>query len=246
MVVLNEPIVVMDADHHVHSTFSDGADSLDANLAAAEALGLRHLGCVDHVRRGTAWVASYVDAVHAASASRRSCITLTAGIEAKLLDDQGTLDVPPDYRLADLVYVADHQVPTSDGPVAPRVVQQMISDGTLTRARAVEYVVDATVGSIERYGDRPLVLAHLFSILPKMGIDESEVPRALIAQIARAATWHRVTLEVSERWRCPSLATVRVFVEHGVRIVASTDSHTAGTIGRYEYVRDIAAALDRA
>ncbi len=39
-------------DMHVHSTFSDGRDTIEDNVAEAERLGLLELTCVDHVRAG--------------------------------------------------------------------------------------------------------------------------------------------------------------------------------------------------
>jgi putative hydrolase len=228
-------------DHHLHSTFSDGKDTLEANLAAAEAAGVKHLGCVEHVRRDTTWVKSYVDAVRALRPGRD--ITITAGIEAKLLNQHGALDLPENYTLADVIYIADHQFPWYSAPIAPRTVREWIDGGVFTTGEAIDHLVTATNASLERYAGHSLVIAHLFSILPKLGIDESKVPRALIARLANTASSVNAVLEVSERWVCPSLSTVRVFLDYGVSVVASTDSHRASTIGRYEYVRDVAAAI---
>src|SRR5881394_91578 len=94
----------LDEDWHVHSTFSDGADSLDANVERAAWRGLRHLGCVDHVRRDSTFVPEYVAAVKRARVE--SPIELSIGIEAKMLDRAGTLDLPNDVEGVELVYVA--------------------------------------------------------------------------------------------------------------------------------------------
>ncbi|MFT7583509.1 MAG: putative metal-dependent phosphoesterase TrpH, partial [Myxococcota bacterium] len=50
-------------DMHVHSTWSDGKDTLEANIAMAGQRGLRRLACVDHVRADTSWVGAFRDAV---------------------------------------------------------------------------------------------------------------------------------------------------------------------------------------
>ena len=50
-------------DMHVHSTFSDGRDTIEANVEEAEALGLTQLTCVDHVRVDTEWVPEFLAAV---------------------------------------------------------------------------------------------------------------------------------------------------------------------------------------
>jgi len=228
-------------DLHVHSTFSDGSDSLEANLAAAVGAGLSRLGCVDHVRRTSGWVADYVRAVKLLGASTH--VVLTAGIEAKLLDADGRLDLPPDFALADAVYIADHQFPWDDGLRAPRDVRACILDGTVTASDAIARLLGATIACMHRYADHALVLAHPFSILPKIGLDEDLVPGRCLASLASAAAQTRTTIEVSERWRCPSLRVARVFHDAGVTLASSTDSHRASTVGQYSYVAQVAAAV---
>src|SRR3569833_2153239 len=101
-------------DMQVHSTFSDGADTVDANVRAAEAIGLTHMTCVDHVRESTEWLAQYVAEVRRVRAT--TDVHLTIGIEAKLLDTTGRLDMPeqlPDG--IEVIYAADHQVDMPGG-----------------------------------------------------------------------------------------------------------------------------------
>ena len=61
---------------------------------------------------------AYVEAVRDARAS--TAIRLDCGIEAKLLDTDGALDLPPEIEGVDAIYAADHQVPLADGPHHPR------------------------------------------------------------------------------------------------------------------------------
>ena len=101
----------------------------------------------------------------------------------------------------------------------------------------IECLIEATVGAMQVAG-RPQ-LAHLFSILPKMGIDESAVPDRAIGHLARQAGTAGAQLEVNEKWACPSARTVRAFADAGVPLVASTDSHDCRAIGVYTSVRRI-------
>lgn len=228
-------------DWHVHSTFSDGADTLQSNIAAAESLGLTHLGCVDHVRRDTTYLPEYIAAVRAARGD--TTVELSIGIEAKMLDANGELDLPADVHGVDLVYVADHQFPGRDGPVSPRVIRGAIADGSQQAAAALDTLVGATVASMRRYsGQHPLVLAHLFSIVPKLGLDETMISDDLIAALASAAAETRTIVEVSERWRCPSVRVIEACRARGVRIVASTDSHRSSDIAQYDFVAAYAGA----
>jgi len=228
--------IPLDEDWHVHSTFSDGVDTIDANIVAAAARGLQHLGCVDHVRRDTTYLPGYVAAVEEARAS--TPIALTIGIEAKILDAFGTLDLPEVPKAVDLIYVADHQFPGPDGPISPRIIREGIAAGERDRAGVLEQLASATIASMRRHASRQtLVLAHLFSIVPKMGLSEDDIPDDTLRAIAECAAATSTIIEVSERWRCPSARMIALCIASGVRMVASTDSHRSSDIAAWDYVR---------
>lgn len=227
-------------DMHVHSTFSDGHDPIEDNVAEAEALGLTELTCVDHVRFDTGWVPDYLAAVRRIGA--QTDVELRCAIEAKLLDADGALDLPDAIEGVDAIYVADHQVPLADGPNHPRDVRARLERGDLT----TEEVVGALVGATGKALDRPqaVVIAHFLSILPKLGLDESDVPADLLDGLAAETARTGQQIEISERWRCPSAATLRPFARHGVPILLSTDSHRRETIGRYDYCLAVVGELE--
>jgi putative hydrolase len=226
-------------DMHVHSTFSDGRDTIEDNVAEAERLGLLELTCVDHVRVGTDWVTDYVAAVRRVNAA--TPVRLRCAVEAKLLDTTGKLDLPPDLADVDAIYAADHQVPLPDGPHSPRAVEALMADGTLSAADVVAAILASTEAAVRRY--RGVVIAHMFSVLPKLGLREDDVPLALVEQLARVAAQAGAQIEVSERWSCPNARTLAPFQRHGVPILLSTDSHRSDTIGRYAYCTGVLAEL---
>lgn len=227
-------------DMHVHSTFSDGEGTIEENIAAAEARSLTALTCVDHVRHDTDWHPGFVEEVRRLSGQTE--LELRCGLEAKLLDTSGALDCPDDLAGADRLYAADHQVPTADGPAHPRFVMEQIGKGELEAADVVEAIIAATIGAVERYGS-VIVIAHLFSILPKAGLSEAEVPLESIERLAAATAEAGATVEISERWACPSARTVTCFKEADARVVLSTDSHSPETIGRYQHCVEVVAAV---
>jgi putative hydrolase len=227
------------ADMHVHSTFSDGADRLEDNIAEAEALGLTALGCVDHVRVSTDWVGDYVDAV--GRARLQTAVELRCGIEAKLLDTTGALDLPTGIEGVDAIYAADHQVPLPEGPTHPREVRERIAAGDLLAADVIDAILESTARALDR--PQHVVIAHFGSILPKIGLTEADLPASGLERLAAEAARTGQEIEISERWRCPSAATLRPFLRHGVPIALSTDSHRRGTIGRYEHCLAVAREL---
>jgi putative hydrolase len=226
-------------DMHVHSTFSDGADPIEGNVAEAEGLGLTQLTCVDHVRASTGWVPDYVAAVRRIGA--RTEVELTCGIEAKLMDTTGALDLPDGIDGVDVIYAADHQVPLADGPNHPRDVRERLDRGDLTAEEVLEAIFTATARALDR--PQPVVIAHFLSILPKLGLDEAAVPADLLDRLAAETSRTGQRIEISERWRCPSAATLRPFADRGVPILLSTDSHRRSTIGRYDHCLAVAHEL---
>ncbi|MHC5797035.1 PHP domain-containing protein [Lacisediminihabitans sp. FW035] len=223
-------------DFHVHSTFSDDAvSSLGENIAAASAIGLNRLRLVDHVRASTTWVPEFVRAVAAERVP--DGLTILTGVEAKILDSSGALDIPADLRLGaggvDAVLIADHQFPGTDGPWSPRTTVAKLEAG-LAASDALDLLVTAIVAAMRSVAAAQL--AHCFSILPKIGLSEDDLTDEHLAVWATEAALTGTLVEVNEKWACPgprALAAARVA---GVILVASTDSHVATEVGRYTEV----------
>jgi putative hydrolase len=234
----------LDEDHHVHSTFSDDAVStLMENLRAAQERGLTTICLSDHVRRDSDYLPVFLAAV--GSLPPVPGLRVLAGAEAKILDTAGRLDLPPDTDGLDLVLIADHQFPGPDGPVHPHTVRDALDAGELRPPAAVESLVQATAAALERARDRVAraSLAHLFSILPKVGLAESDVPDDLLGYLAGQARRTGAQVEVNEKWACPSARTLTAFAAAGVPIVASTDSHNCADVGVYHRVQQIAEGV---
>jgi putative hydrolase len=176
-----------------------------------------------------------VDEVQRVAARTR--IRLLVGVEAKILDGAGRLDLPERLDGVDRIYVADHQVPLAAGPHPPDRVRSALQTGTVTRADVLAALVVGTAAALA--ADRPVVIAHLFSVLPRLGLAERDVPEELLVQLAEAAAAAGARIEVNERYRCPSTRTLLPFVDRGVPVLCSTDSHRSDTIGRYEHCRQV-------
>ncbi|WP_091230878.1 PHP domain-containing protein [Microbacterium sp. 3J1] len=219
-------------DHHVHSTFSDDAvSSLAENVAAAADAGLTTLRLVDHVRRTTAWVPEYLAAVRALEVPEG--LTVLTGVEAKILDASGELDIPALPAGIDRILIADHQFPGSDGPLGPTAVRERIAAGW-SPDDVLDQLVSALIATMRRHPGNQL--AHCFSILPKIGLAEADLGAERTAAWAAAAADTDTLVEVNEKWGCPGIPQLRALRSAGAEIVASTDSHHASEVGRYSKV----------
>jgi putative hydrolase len=231
--------LALDEDFHVHSTFSDGESSLAQNVRAAQERALRTLCLVDHVHRDTGWLPEFAAAV--APFRQQPGPRILAGVEAKILDGSGRLDLPPCLDGIDLVLIADHQFPGDGGSVNPAQARAAIGCGEMTAAEAIELLCTATANALDGT-DRQCVLAHLFSVLPRMGLAESLVPEPLLDELAGRVAAACAMVEVNEKLGCPSPRTITAMIQAGVRVVAGSDSHHCRDVGVYRSVRQTATA----
>jgi putative hydrolase len=226
-------------DLHTHSDITDGTASPDDMADAALAAGLRVWGLADHVRADTTWLPDYATRIRGLS---RPEMVILCGVEAKILDSAGRLDLPRRLPRLDYILVADHQFPSVDGPLHPDETRRRIASGSISRVAAVDTLVAATCSALARVPGRA-VLAHLFSLLPKMGLSEDDVSgehRAALAAACRAAG---AAVEVNEKWRCPSARTLSCLAAAGVEVLAGSDAHRPADVGRWDYLSDIEETL---
>ncbi len=241
-------------DHHVHSRFSDDAEStLAENVRAAHAAGLTELRLVDHVRSSTSWVPEFLTAVGTLTAADERArsddgpeLIIRSGVEAKILDATGRLDLPsglttgsrPDQ--VDRVLIADHQYPGPDEPWSPSRVLAERAAG-LSGAIILDTLVHATIRAMHQVEHAQL--AHLFSLLPKIGLSEDDVLDDHLIAVARVAASTGTWVEVNEKWGCPGSRVIHALDQVGVILVAATDSHHCRDVGQYERVAELTAQL---
>lgn len=231
---------ILRSDYHVHSTFSDDAVStLAENIAAAAALSLQTIRLIDHVRASTTWVPEFLAAVAAEQIPEK--LEVLTGVEAKMMDVTGRLDIPAD--LGDLtVVIADHQFPGADGPWSPDQVKQRLAEKRLAPADAVGMLFEAYAAAMRgRPGSQ---LAHPFSILPKIGLNDVELASdAQRDEFVAVAIETTTRVEINQKWGVSSFLPLPELLKADL-IVAASDAHSADDVGRYS--REVVEPLERA
>ncbi len=220
-------------DFHTHTTFSDGSDTPEAMIQAAVAAGITTLGICDHVRSSTDWVPQYVETIRRLRAD--APIDVRCGVEAKMLDTHGNLDLPENLFGVEYVAIADHRVPTPYGPALPEQIRRRMDAGALGEIDVFELIVEATAAAAAASPAQPII-AHLFSILPKLGMREDDIPLSLVNVLVRRLRRAHAWVEINEKWKCPGRDIADRLARGGVQLVAGSDSHAAADLGWLAYV----------
>ena len=84
-------------DIHVHSHFSDGMNSIDEIVKAAVEKKLEVIAFTDHVWRTSEWINKYFDEIKKMRIQYPQ-LHILAGLEAKVINCRGDVDVNPDVR----------------------------------------------------------------------------------------------------------------------------------------------------
>ena len=120
--------------------------------------------------------------------------------------------------------------------------RQGLATGELASRDAIEMLLEATalaMGTVERP-----VIAHPFSLLPKIGLDESAVTDAMISHFALAAMKTGALVEINEKWSCPGPRLAGAMLSAGVHLVAGSDAHQCDAVGHYEGVAQTIAIIE--
>ena len=226
-------------DWHTHTDTTDGAASPQQMVDAAAAAGLHRLHITDHVRAGSTWLPEYV--AHLARVRSNAPVEVVCGVEAKILDVRGTVDLPADLRGVEQVIVSDHQFPTRAGPITPSEMRRRIATREFRASDVLADLVLATSRAV--FVHERVVVGHLFSVLPKSGIDLDLVTPELLDLLATACRAAGAVVEVNEKWCSPSLDVVRTLSGLGVEIVPSSDAHDTAALGAWDHVRAAAGMV---
>ena len=106
-------------DMHMHTTWTDGKDSLENMVVQAEKNGLTEIAITDHIRKSSEYYPGYICAIN--GICETSHINISIGFEAKVMNKQGDVDILDEAaNAADFVIASVHRLPYGDCYKLPR------------------------------------------------------------------------------------------------------------------------------
>jgi len=200
-------------DMHIHSNFSDGANSPEEIVQACIERGYHQIAIVDHVRCDSTWVRDFANEIRRLKAKYAGLIRLFCGIEAKVLDLEGHIDAKPEFaQFVDLVYGAFHQIPGTNGFMSR---EQVSAQSDL----ALKNWMIASSAVLRRCEIH--VLAHPTAILEHYNLP---VDLSYVEHLAQAVSQSGVCFEVNGRYPLRA-EVVAVAVKAGAVLSFGSDSH---------------------
>ena len=216
-------------DYHIHTRFSDGESTIDQYVQAAEERGIKEIAFTDHVWRSSEWVSDYVSKIH--DARQRTNVVLHAGVEAKIVNENGCIDLAPeDADMLDFVMGVVHRYqPNNDPPQ-----DDMLNFGPL---EAAERECKLTRSLLEN--DLVDVVGHPSRTYYKFFYgNRSNKPYPLACYEVMIEDSIRTDTPLEYNARLPGRVRQRLlqlYVETGVSFTIGSDSHHVGRLGDLDH-----------
>lgn len=222
-------------DMFVSTPATGGPTALHEIVAQAQKRGLERVCWVRRDDLPPAELAAWLHDINEAAAWVP--IELYAGIETQIVNRHGDLSLPPETPEADFLLLSTPNLPLGAEPCSAGPTDPWAP----ARTNLAESVFLPITRALRRH--RNVILADLFSILPRLGLSDSQVDSELVDMLVLTAASTDAGLLINERYRCPSLAIARRFYRAGVPIFSGTGARWLAAIGRYVHGQAIVAAL---
>jgi len=205
-------------DFHVHTIYSDGESAAAAMIEAAEARGLMAAAITDHGPELSVGISPHkiIPMLQDIAAAREDAeIPVLAGIEANVVDADGTIDI--DEKLIDrfdIIIMGIHKL-------------RIFSHEPSELARAYFHAI---MKAMEHR--RVDVLAHPFQLHRYLA---PYLLREDIAAFSELAAKKGLAIELNSKYRVPDQGLLEACLREGVKLSIGTDAHTVAEVGMVDW-----------
>ncbi len=217
----------MKTDWHIHSDFSDGANSPEEIVEAAISAGYGTICITDHVRRDSDWLPEFHREIGRLKQLYDSSIEIFSAMETKILDFNGALDSREEfYPLVDMVYAAVHRIPDGVGFMPSDEISAHPEEALENWRRAIFAVIDHP---------RVNVVVHPGHLFRRRGI---AIPESIYRPLAEKAARNGVAFEMNTKYRVPDPSCLAILQRAGTRLVRGSDAHSIAEMLEYDGEKD--------
>ena len=221
-------------DYHMHTEFSDGDSDIEEYVEKASELGLEEIAITDHVWRSSDWVDEYTEEIE--EVNRRHDIKIHAGLEAKVIDRRGSVDVSDeDAEKIDFVMGVVHRYrPEADEPYDDSLKLET-EDAAQEETYLTKKMLENPKVDLVGHPSRTYYKFHYSE-------EEPHFPNEKLEEMIEAAKEEGKPLEYNARLpRHVRERLLKMYVDQGFGFTVGSDSHEAERLENlnHEHVRDV-------
>jgi putative hydrolase len=209
------------ADLHIHSAWSDGANSIAEIVQEARLKNLRIIAITDHVRRESTYFTDYCAEIRKMGASD---LSILIGFEAKIRDFQGNLDVSDEVRMSSDIQIGSvHRFPMG---------RKLLSPKDLGRCICQEIELELSIAAIKK--QQMGILGHPGGMSLK---EFGEFPMEFFREIAAECSRNDIMFELNSAYHAGIYVDLQpILQEYNPYVSFGSDAHTLAEIGKWSTI----------
>ncbi len=222
-------------DLHLHSNYSDGENSLREMIETGINLGIEELGFTDHVWKSSDWTDQYIEELEALKEEYTSKIKIFTGVEAKLIDLNGELDIDCNLYDKDIrIVAAIHRIPKGNR----EYIRQSEIENSLELSK--RYWFKGFKSLV--LNDKIDCIAHPFSLFEAMGISNKD--DLWWQEISTIIDSMPFKIEYNVKYN-NELVPYWIWEKYAEKIVLGSDSHSVVDLrNRYKELLEIGIKIN--
>ncbi len=209
----------LNVDFHLHSTWTDGKNTVPEIIENAKKNGLHSIAITDHIRKESTYFDDYKKEVDYLNSQEE--FNVYVGFEAKVADFSGTIDVKPEVvKEADIAIVSVHRYPLGN---------KLYNASEFKKEIAQEIELELSLAALKKGGFN--VLGHPGGMSLTFF---KEFPIGFHEEIILECIKNDIAFDFNGRYHMKEFDVLYPLLKkHNPRVSIGTDSHNIHPMGKW-------------
>ena len=209
----------LNVDFHLHSTWSDGVNTISEIINGAQNNRINSIAITDHVRKESVYFNNYESEIK--SLNSECDLNIYVGFEAKIADFTGNIDVKDDLvKRADIAIASVHRFPLGN---------RLYAASDFKKEVAQEIELELSLAALNKGGFNVLGHAGGMSMA-----HFREFPPNFFEEIITKCLQNEIAFDLSGRYHIKTLDVLYPLLKkHNPFISIGSDSHNIRPIGNW-------------
>lgn len=208
-------------DLHIHSTYTDGKDSISDIVKRAEAINLGIIAITDHIRESSTYFDEYVQEIE--KIRKTAKINILIGFEARIKNFRGEVDVSNEnYEKSDVKIASVHRFTIGNKLYNPDLFTKEIAQGL---------ELEISLSALENKDKEFNVLGHPGGMSLKYF---NEFPLGYFEEIIKACKKNNIAFDLNSEYHRSVYPELKLILrKYNPLISLGSDAHDKFKIGKW-------------